>query len=79
MRVIWSSGTPKKFVFSYGDTRQLVERKNFIVKSWFMCHGDWEWVHRLLIHCQVVRDLWSLVFAVLELNWVMPRSVRGLL
>ncbi|GFZ00894.1 hypothetical protein Acr_14g0005290 [Actinidia rufa] len=39
---------------------------------------DAETVNHLLIHCDVVRELWSLVFSIFGVHWVMPGSVREL-
>ena len=33
----------------------------------------------LSLHCQVAREMWSMVFGLFGVRWVMPRSVLDLL
>uniref|UniRef100_A0A2N9G1A5 Reverse transcriptase zinc-binding domain-containing protein n=1 Tax=Fagus sylvatica TaxID=28930 RepID=A0A2N9G1A5_FAGSY len=41
--------------------------------------GSWESVNHLLLHCTVAQELWSLIFALFGIAWVMPRGVVDLL
>jgi hypothetical protein len=38
-----------------------------------------ESIDHLLLHCEVARDLWSSLFNLFGVDWVMPRRVRELL
>jgi hypothetical protein len=40
---------------------------------------EWESIDHLLLHCEVARDLWSSLFNLFGVDWVMPRRVRELL
>ena len=42
-----------------------------------MCKCNGELVDHLFLHCPVVRDLWSMVFGLFGVSWVMPQSVVG--
>ena len=44
-----------------------------------MCKCDGESVDHLLLHCSVAYELWSMIFGLFGISWVMPRSVLGLL
>lgn len=41
-----------------------------------MCKGSGESVNHLMLHCPVATELWSLVFGLLNIYWVMPRSLK---
>jgi hypothetical protein len=43
-----------------------------------MCLRDGESVDHLFLHCSMAADLWSLVFGLFGVQWVMPRSVLDL-
>jgi hypothetical protein len=43
-----------------------------------MCKRDGEFVDHLLLHCDVVSALWSVLFSRLGMSWVMPRRVINL-
>ena len=42
-----------------------------------MCKCNGEMVDHLFLHCQVARDLWSMVLYLFGVSWVMPKSVVG--
>ena len=44
-----------------------------------MCKNDWEWVDHLLILCPFASDLWSFLFSLFGISWVMPKQVFELL
>ena len=44
-----------------------------------MCKGNGESVDHLFLHCLVAMDLWSVVFGLFGVSWVMSQSVVGLL
>jgi hypothetical protein len=44
-----------------------------------MCKRCGETVDHLLLHCTVAQELWSLVFSMFEIHWVMPKRVADVL
>ena len=44
-----------------------------------MCKCNGESVDNLFLHCPVAMDLWSKVFGLFGVSWVMLQSVAGLL
>jgi hypothetical protein len=44
-----------------------------------MCKRAGESVDHLKIHCEYARELWSLIFCMFGISWVMPRKVSALL
>jgi hypothetical protein len=54
----------------------LVEKTGFILLDWCcMCKRSGESVEHLLLHCSLARELWSMVFGLFGVQWVMPRRV----
>jgi hypothetical protein len=55
-------------------------RRMVVVIDWcFMCKKAGETVDHLLIHCDYARELWSLVFSLFGVSWVIPHIVLELL
>ena len=58
---------------------------NMVKKGWplvnwcCLCHCKGETVDHLLIHCELSHVLWSEVFLVFGIQWVMPKTVASLL
>jgi hypothetical protein len=50
-----------------------------VVEWCCMCKKSGESIDHLLIHCEVARDLWSYMFNLFGVEWVMPRRVIDLL
>ena len=44
-----------------------------------MCKRNGESVNHLLIHCPLAFDLWSMVFTLVGIHWVMPKTMVELL
>jgi hypothetical protein len=44
-----------------------------------MCKRSGESVNHLLFHCEVARALWSVLFTLFDVTWVMHRRVADLL
>jgi hypothetical protein len=55
-------------------------KRNVIVVDWYcICKKGGESNNHLFLHCEVVRDLWSSLFYLFGVDWVMPRRLRELL
>ena len=57
----------------------LRKRKVWILDWCYMCKSNGELVDHLFLHCPVAMDLWSMVFGLFEVTWVMPHTILGLL
>ena len=44
-----------------------------------MCKVDGESVDHLFLHCALARELWTMVFRLFGMHWVMPRRVVDVL
>jgi len=84
---IWKPKVPSKEVFfawtaSLGKILMidnLCMRKLWILDWCYMCKCSRESVDHLLLHCPIAVQLWSMVFTLFGLYWVMPKSVVDLL
>jgi hypothetical protein len=56
-------------------------RKHHIIEiDWCcMCKKSGETPHHLLLHCDIARGLWVMVFKIFGVKWVMPSWVVKLL
>ena len=53
---------------------------NLLILDWCcMCKRNGESVDHLLIHCPIAFDLWSMVFTLFGIHWVMLKTVVDLL
>ena len=60
-------------------TTDNLRKRRVIVLDWcYMCKSCGESVDHLLLHCSIAWELWSLVFCLFGIQWVMPRSVLEL-
>ena len=51
-------------------------KRHIVVLDWcYMCKRCGESVDHLLLHCPLACELWSLVFCLFGLHWVMPLKV----
>jgi hypothetical protein len=56
-----------------------LRKRGFILKNWCcMCQWNGERVDHLFLHCPVAMDMWSMVFGLFGMQWVMPSSVLDL-
>ena len=54
-------------------------KRNLIILDWCcICKQSGESVDNLLLHCSLARELWSMVFVLFDVNWVMPCHVFNL-
>ena len=52
-------------------TIDALRKRRLITVDWCcMCKHNWENVDHLLLHCRLAREIWSMVFALLGLQWV---------
>ena len=57
-------------------TTDNLHRRSIIVLDWcYMCKRWGELVDLLVLHCPIAYELWSLVFCLFGLHWVMPLKV----
>jgi len=80
---VWRSKVPPRVAFfswtaSLGKilTTENLWYKGVAVVDWcYMCKKSGESVNHLLLHCPIAYDLWSMVWALFGLQWVMPHGV----
>jgi hypothetical protein len=57
-----------------------LQKRGVLVVGWCcMCKRSGEYIDHLLLHCEVARDLWSALFTLFDVTWVMPATVLDLL
>jgi hypothetical protein len=72
--LVWSAALGKIL------THDNLRKRNVVVIEWCcMCKKNRESMDHLLLHCEVARDLWSCIFILFGIEWVMPRMVLELL
>ncbi len=84
---IWQAKVPPRVAFftwlaSLGKllTADNLRRRNIILVSWCcMCKADGESVDHLFLHCNLARELWTMVFSLFGMQWVMLRRVVDVL
>ena len=86
-KAIWKPKAPSRVAFflwtaTLGKilTADTLRKRNIILVSWCcMCKVDGETIDHLFLHCSLAYDLWSFVFSLFGVHWVMPRKVLDLL
>ena len=84
---IWKAKVPNRVAFFTWTTAleriltvdNLRKRRVIIIDWCCMCKVQGETVNHLLLHCTVAQELWSLIFVLFGITWVMPRGVVDLL
>ena len=82
-RLVWQSKVPPRVAFfsrlaSLGNiltTDNLLKRSIIVLDQCYMSKRCRESVDHLLLHCPIAFELWSLVFCLFGLHWVMPLKV----
>ena len=82
-RMTWQSKVPPRVAFfscsaSLGKilTTDNLRKRRVLVLDWcYMCKSCGELVDHLLLHCPIACELWSLVFCLLGIHWVMTHKV----
>ena len=85
-KLIWKAKVPPRVAFlSWTATLGKVltidnlRKWGFIIQDWCcMCKRSGESVDHLFLHRSVAMDLWSLVFGMFGVRWVMPQTVLDL-
>ena len=86
-KCIWSIKVPKRVSFFLWTTARssiltidnLVQRCLPLVNWCCMCQCDEEIVDHLLLHCKFAYVLWSEVFLIFGIQWVMSKAIASLL
>ena len=74
-----------KWLFLLGQARGKIltldnlRRNIYIVNRCCMCKNSWESVGHLLLHCSYAYNLWTFVFSLFGVSWVMLKQVVDLL
>jgi hypothetical protein len=84
---IWKTKAPTRvafFVWTAAMGRILtidnLRRRRVLVMNWCcMCKKSGESITHLFLHCPVASELWSLIFSIFGVQWVMPSGVMALL
>ncbi|GFZ13080.1 GATA transcription factor 15 [Actinidia rufa] len=83
---IWVSRVPSEVCFfGWAAARGAIltidnlRRRRMVAIEWcYMCKRSAETSDHLLINCDYAREVWSLVFSIFGVQWVMPISIREL-
>ena len=82
-KMIWKSKVPPRVAFFSWSasldkilTTDNLRKQRVLVLDWcYMCKKCGESVDHLLLHCPIACELWSLVFCLFGIHWVMPQKV----
>ena len=86
-KMMWQSKVPPRVAF-FSWTAALgkiltidnLRKRHFVVLEWcFMCKRCGESVDHLLLHCPIAYEMWSMIFCLFGICWVMPQRVVDLL
>ena len=86
-KCIWCAKVPKRVSFFLWTAARdgiltidnLVKRGQSLVNRCCLCCCDGEIVDHFLLHCKLSHALWSAIFEVFRIHWVMPKTVCSLL
>ena len=84
---IWQCRVPHKVTFfSWLVAQEKIltinnlRRCRILVLNWcFMCKRAGESVNHLMLHCEYAQELWSMIFCLFGISWVMPQTSYALL
>ena len=81
---IWNTKVPPRVAFFFPGLQHLtidnLRKRNLIVIDWCcMSKRSGETIDYLLLHCFMARELWTMVFSLFKVQWIMPKSVLLLL
>jgi hypothetical protein len=70
---VWSAALSKIL------THENLRKRNVVVIEWCcMCKKNGESMNHLLLYCAVACELWSYIFTLFGIEWVIPRTVLEL-
>jgi hypothetical protein len=83
---VWRVKVPPKVAFfiwlaAHGKNLTIdnLHRRKIWVLDWcLMCKRAGESVDHLLLHCEYASELWSFIFCIVGMHWVMPCKVSEL-
>lgn len=86
-KMVWQSKIPSRVAFfswiaALGKilTIDNLWNRHIVVLDWcYMCKRCGESMDHLLLHCLIAYELWSMVFCLFVIHWVMPYKVIELL
>ena len=81
---MWRSKVPTKVAFilwtaAMGKilTIDNLQKRRILIFDWCcMCKSVGETVNHLLLHCSIAYELWSMIFTLFGVKWVMPEGVE---
>uniref|UniRef100_A0A2N9IB72 Reverse transcriptase zinc-binding domain-containing protein n=1 Tax=Fagus sylvatica TaxID=28930 RepID=A0A2N9IB72_FAGSY len=84
---IWKTNAPPRVAFfvwvaAMGRilTTDNFQRRHVMVLDWCcMCKENGESISHLLLHCSAAMEIWSFMFSIFGIQWVMPGGVLALL
>ena len=84
---IWCAKVPKRVSFFLQMAARdgiltidnLVKRGQTLVNRCHLCCCDGETMDLLFLHCKFSHALWSAIFEVFGIHWVMPMTISSLL
>jgi hypothetical protein len=84
---IWKSKSPPRVAFFVGTaahgrllTMDNLRNRHICIVDWCcMCKSSGESTDHFLLHCDVAQGLWSMMFCLFGLHWVIPARVVDLL
>jgi hypothetical protein len=83
---IWKTKAPPRVAFfvwtaTLGPilTIDNLRKRHVIVIDWCLCNVCGESIAHLLLHCLAAREIWSFIFSMFNILWVMPCGVMDLL
>jgi hypothetical protein len=85
-KTIWKANVPPRIAFfswtaALGNllTIDNLRKRHLIIVNWCcLCKQSGESVDNLLLHCSMARELWSMLFGLFGVSWVMPCQVLHL-
>uniref|UniRef100_A0A2N9HQT2 Reverse transcriptase domain-containing protein n=1 Tax=Fagus sylvatica TaxID=28930 RepID=A0A2N9HQT2_FAGSY len=86
-KIIWGVKAPRRIsFFTWTAARGKIltcdnlMRRGHVLAGWCcMCKNQWETGDHLLLHCEIASALWSYVFTMFGVQWVLPAKVLDLL
>ena len=78
-KIVWKAKVPPRVAFfswiaSLGKSLTIdnLRKRGFILQNWCcLCQRNGESVDHLFLHCSMATDMWSMVFGLFGVQWVM--------